>query len=642
MIQMIGNRATAAPESGGEASGARLPVDIQIGVETLADLLSQHRAGVYSNSSPVCTIPPKSDLRDARLAHADLSSFCLEGVKLAQADLSNANLQKARLRRADMRGACLAGADLRGADLSEVDLREASLAGADLRDNETPLRCAGLLLGGADLADARVPASLRVEADLKSTQDAAGMVNNIFLLLAAAIGYCALTMFTTTDDKLVPNASAALIPFIQSSVPIRNFFEFAPVALILVSLYFQLNLLLFFRTAGRVPRRFPDGSGLSERLSHWALSALLTRWHGPRNAAAREDPADHLAAGAAVFLFWWAVPLEILLLWVRYLACHDAGGSRALIALALGAVLMAAAAYRLSRLVTRGKNWSTEASPSAVLTLALILAVSGILMLRVSQSSAEGTDWGTFTSANFENREVSSRPEKWDEKNPVEVRGAKLAGINLAHVRAHLAFLAHADLHGAHLTYGNFSESDLRGADLRGADLTGTQFLGANLEGARLDNAVFLDQSLERSVCSASGRSAVHFQTFPEADLSGARFSEKADLCQVSFHGAHLAGTYLVSAELPQADLGEAILDKTHLSGAILEYADFKNSQLSGTDLSGSDLRNADFSGAEVDCPKADGANLDGATITDAQLRRIHMNDKTSLGQRPRVKSDCP
>ena len=221
-----------------------------------------------------------TDLSGALLANSDLSRLNLSDVILASSDLSNADLRKARLTQADLRWANLADADFRGADLTDADFREASLAGADLRDDDEPMRVAGILLGGADLSNATLAAQLPLEADLESARDAAGAVNNIFLVLATAIAYCALTMVTTTDEKLVPDASLALVPLIQTSVPIRNFFQFAPIAVILVSVYLQFNLVQFFRTAARLPGRFPDGAALSERVSSWALSALLLRWHG--------------------------------------------------------------------------------------------------------------------------------------------------------------------------------------------------------------------------------------------------------------------------------------------------------------------------------------------------------------------------
>ena len=305
-------------------------------------------------------------------------------------------------------------------------------------------------------------------------------------------------------------------------------------------------------------------------------------------------------------MFWCAAPLEIALLWLSYLACHEKVGNLTLSALTLLSIFIAGLAYGAARAAARGETLFAIMKPATALTFFMLLAILGVVMVRVSMSSAMGADIG-IAAANFENREVSARPEKWDEKNPMEVRGAKLALANLAHAHAKLAFLAHADLRRADLTSGDFKESDLRGAILQGAVLVGANFEKARLGNATLEGATFLQKEQEDSACSPGDKSPDHFQLFPRADLTEARFSKRARVCHVSFHGATLTGTYLDEVKLPHADLGEAVLKETHLSGAILAFADLQFAQLVQADLRNSNLEGADLTGAKVDCPMPTG-----------------------------------
>eukprot|EP00727_Mastigamoeba_balamuthi_P010434 m51a1_g6012 hypothetical protein (738) ;mRNA; r:65748-68497 len=98
-----------------------------------------------------CTRGRALYLPRARLRGLDLRGLCsAPGALLAAADLSGSDLRGAALPRSDARRALLAGADLRGACLRGSDLRGVRLASV-----------AGRSLAGADLSDARLPASLQ-------------------------------------------------------------------------------------------------------------------------------------------------------------------------------------------------------------------------------------------------------------------------------------------------------------------------------------------------------------------------------------------------------------------------------------------------------------------------------------------------
>lgn len=66
-----------------------------------------------------------------------------------------------------------------------------------------------------------------------------------------------------------------------------------------------------------------------------------------------------------------------------------------------------------------------------------------------------------------------------------DLRGARLAGADLARANLQRADRRDAQLEGARLALANLQRADLRGARLGGADLTGADLTGADLGGAR-------------------------------------------------------------------------------------------------------------------------------------------------------------
>jgi uncharacterized protein YjbI with pentapeptide repeats len=421
-------------------------------------------------------------------------------------------------------------------------------------------------------------------------QEAATTVNNVFLVLATSLAYCCLTIITTTDDKLVPNQATAPLPLIQTSVPITNFFLFAPIALIVVFGYLQLNLISFFRAASRLPSTFPDGTPLPEKISQWALSALLRHWQ-----AGSSDSAGPMARGAswaAVTLLWVATPLVVLLLWVRYLPCHDRAGNLLLAAL----VLVTFAVAVLSFGATRREFCFELPRPffQQGKTKKIAAMMCTVVLIGTASIDTAGGGWLCMllpARADFADREVSSRPEKWDEKNPKEVRGAKLAEKNLAYANAGRAFLAHADFHDSWLNRANLRESNLRGADF--------------------SSAHFLDRNREDDICKPEYLGDT-FPLFQRAHMELAQFSDHAMLCAVSFAFADLTDVRLEDATLTHADFTYANLTRTHLRLADLRYARFDYATLVDTDFSGADLTCAEAKGAIINNVNATKATLAG------------------------------
>jgi len=137
----------------------------------------------------------------------------------------------------------------------------------------------------------------------------------------------------------------------------------------------------------------------------------------------------------------------------------------------------------------------------------------------------------------------------------------------------------------------NLREAKLHGVDLRAAKLDKTNLDRANLSGADLSEA---DLSLADLV---------------EADLSGADLSDadlglanlsKADLRRADLSGADLRFAYLLRANLGQANLSGADLGFADLGGANLGQANLRQANLPRADLWAANLGGTDFTEAHA------------------------------------------
>jgi hypothetical protein len=234
----------------------------------------------------------------------------LEEADLRECALRGSDIRKAQLSRADLRGAKLTAADLRGASLASADLR-------DLEDPDQPTETADVSIAGADLSDARLPATFGLEDVLGKFQELAAATLNIFLFFAAGLAYSLLMAITNTDDKLLPNYATLALPFLQTTVPISAFFIFTPLILLLPFSYLHFHLLRFFRVAARLPSILPDGSQGYDCARPWILTVLLRRLvqKSTDYADTRWVGARLLGEPITVFFIWFGAPVAIFVFW---------------------------------------------------------------------------------------------------------------------------------------------------------------------------------------------------------------------------------------------------------------------------------------------------------------------------------------
>jgi uncharacterized protein YjbI with pentapeptide repeats len=602
----------------------------------LAEILDQHKQWVESGGETGV----RAELGAVNLAHADLTGVNLEGASLQRATLSGADLSMANLR-----GASLVQANLRNANLLGTELRGANLMGANLYGAE------GLWvgrLGGTNLFDAILPETIAAFDSTKAIADASKFARWFYFLILGASLACIALIVTTTDVRLVVDASA--IPYVRFGriLDMTSFYMGAPLLLFALYLRFHFLLLRLWGSMSGLPAVFRDGQTL-EKDGPWYLMGLVRRHF--RWMREGRSPFWVLETVVATALAYWVVPATLFLFWLRYLVRQDFRGT---LLHAFLLTLSVAAATCVPTIVARvlqpgdllrhkTKNlWrlSLATARVALLTgLALLIFSLGVNRglpsdsnIASQHSRASILRWASDAMQSIGYRPYAELTEamlsgppphgNWSEEALSAVPGAKLNEMNLRFARAYKAYLVNAKLWRANLEGGYFSEADLRGANLREAVLK-----DAVLDRALASKTVMVSADATRG-------------NFTGADLRGADFSfatlEDARLSNVRLGGAsmyavNLRNALMLRSDLTRADMRDTKMEHATLSFAILEQTDLSSARLveasatgalfKGTILMDADLHDADLRGASFPGAIFRGTTVTGAAVAGADFR---------------------
>ena len=167
-------------------------------------------------------------------------------------------------------------------------------------------------------------------------------------------------------------------------------------------------------------------------------------------------------------------------------------------------------------------------------------------------------------------------------------------------------------LRGRDLRFAKLDRSDLHQADLTGADLRRASLAGTDLSGAWLSCAdpetFYLTTDRKGAGCSKAGR---------------------ADFTKAKLTNANLLGIDLRGANLSEANLAGAIVSNGLLTGADLSSAHLENAQLEAAELQGAQLLFARMQGANLNGARLQGANLASSRLQGAYLRRADLRRRS-------------
>jgi uncharacterized protein YjbI with pentapeptide repeats len=170
------------------------------------------------------------------------------------------------------------------------------------------------------------------------------------------------------------------------------------------------------------------------------------------------------------------------------------------------------------------------------------------------------------------------------------------------------------DLRFAKLDRSDLHQADFTGSDLRGASLIGTDLTGVWMQCADISQLLMTEDRAAGN-CTTARRAK-----FTRARLDGARMTG-IDLRGAKLDEANLEGADLSYSLLQGANFASARLDKAELTGGVqAQGANFIVANLQGADLTGAQLQGADFSNADLTGAVLSFASLDVAGLRDAKL----------------------
>lgn len=468
---------------------------------------------------------------------------------------------------------------------------------------------------------------------LEAVNSSSDTAHTGWLIFLAIMTYLVIAVAGVTHEALLLETPVQL-PILQVKIQLKQFFQFAPVVLVLFHLGILAQLVLLARKALEFDQaiRYLE---LSDRRAH----PLRLELHNFFLVQALAGPQRSVVMSGFLSLMSWltivTLPVVLLLyMQVAFLPYHDVTTTwinRIFLTLDIAGVLLIGVFLMRAETSFFLALWRSLAGhPASAAATGVLLA--GVAYLSYFSATVPGepldrigqklTAWsapaGTakLQEGGFALPFVSAAAD--GALFGIFRRNLVVTDSDLVRDREEGADKA-LRLRGRDLRFAKLDRTDLSGADLTGATLDGASLVGANLDKASLSCA---EPDL---VMLSDNRAAARCVSARGADFSRAR------LGQARLWGIDLAGARLDEAQLDGADLSNALLIGASLSSAHLDKADltggvqaqganFLNASLQGADLTGAQLQVSDLSSASLQGAILDFARLEGAILRNASL----------------------
>jgi len=472
---------------------------------------------------------------------------------------------------------------------------------------------------------------------LAAVNESSNTAHGAWLIFLGLMTYLMVAVAGVTHADLLRETPVSL-PILQVSIQLSQFFQFAPVILVLLhlGLVSQLSLLakktLEFDHALRLLEA-------TDRRTH-PLRLELDNFFFVQAIAGPERST--IMSGFLHGMSWLTLVVlpVVLILYIQavFLPYHDVAITWShRVALLVDILMLALIGVFLMRAETsfpRAFARTTTAHPIRFTLTVGVLGLITLFSLFVATIPGEAIDRMGREAAGL-------RGDDGEGPRDSRIRGGTWLGFLGGHADGRLLGLFSRNLvvtdtdlvadkdvtegeptlklRGRDLRFARLDRSDLHQADLTGADVSGASFVGADLRGIWLQcadvNELLLTDDRARAQCATARR----------ADFSRARL-EKAQMVGIDLRGARLEETRLVEAEMPYAlltgtNFSSARLEKADLTGGVqAQGANFLIASLQGADLTGAQLQFADFSSAGMQGATLDYAAMQGAVLRDADL----------------------
>jgi uncharacterized protein YjbI with pentapeptide repeats len=468
---------------------------------------------------------------------------------------------------------------------------------------------------------------------LEAVNSSSDTAHTGWLIFLAIMTYLMIAVAGVTHEALLLETPVQL-PILQVNIQLKQFFQFAPIVLVLFHLGVLAQLVLLARKALEFDHaiRFLE---TSDKRTH-PLRLELHNFFFVQGIAGPQRSA--VMSGFLNIMSWLTIvilPVVLLLyMQVAFLPYHDVTTTwinRIFLSLDIAGVLLIGVFLMRAETSFFQAFWrSTFAHPLSSIATALVLALVAFLSFFSATVPGEPLD---RIGQKLMAWTVPSEGGKVQQgRFSLPFLSAAADGTLFGIFRRNL-IVTDSDLtsdrqeggektlrlRGRDLRYAKLDRTDLSGADLTGASLDGASLVGANLQNASLSCAepdiVMLSDNRVAAKC-ASARNI----DLTRAQLGRARLWG-VDLRGAKLDEAQLDGADLSSSLLTGASLSSAHLDKAELTGGVqAQGVNFLNASLQGADLTGAQLQLADFTSAAMQGAVLNFARLEGAVLRGADL----------------------
>lgn len=457
-----------------------------------------------------------------------------------------------------------------------------------------------------------------------------------WLIFLAIMTYFMIAVAGVTHRDLLLETPVSL-PMLQVQIQLAQFFQFAPLILVL----FHLGVISQLVLLARKTLEFDNAIRLiepGERRTH----PLRLELHNFFFVQAIAGPhRSRVMSGFLHGMAWLTLVVlpVVLILYIQvvFLPYHDLGitwSHRAALLVDVGMLVLIGVFLMRAEASFFQAFWRTTlAHPLSVLFTSMVLGLATLFSFFAATVPGEALDRVGQSLFGIEHQSGGSRSRRQASGFALPFLKVRADGSLFGVFRRNLVvtdtdLVSDKDvtpgeptlnLRGRDLRYAVLDRSDLHQADLTGANLDEASLVGSDLRGAWLQcadlNQLLLTDDRELAVCTSARRA-----DFSRARLAAVRMTG-IDLAGGRLEEASMEAAELAYSQLIGANFASARLDKADLTGGVqAQGANFLIGSLQGADLTGAQLQFADFSSAIMQGAVLNLAHLEGAVLRDADL----------------------
>jgi uncharacterized protein YjbI with pentapeptide repeats len=468
---------------------------------------------------------------------------------------------------------------------------------------------------------------------LEAVNHSSDTAHTAWLIFLAVMAYLLIAVAGVTHKDLLLETPVSL-PILQVNIQLSQFFQFAPVLLVLMHLGVVSQLTLLARET----LEFDHSVRLleaTEKRTHPLRLELNNFFFVQAIAGPYRSKVMSAFLHGMSWLTLVVLPVVLLLyIQVVFLPYHDVRitWTHRIALLADIAMLIAIGVFLMRAETSFVKAFmrTTSSHPASFISTIFVLLFVTVFSFFFATIPGEQLDRWTQKILGFNNEDETGQSPRYVAGYAVPWLTFGSEGSLLGVFKRNLIVtdtdlvvdkdqtpgepsvsLRNRDFRYAKLDRSDLHQADLTGSDLRGASLTGVDLRGAWLQCADVTQLILTEDRVAAN-CTTARRADFSRAKLDQAHMTG------VDLRNAKLEEAKLEGVELAYSLVQGANFTSARLDKADMTGGIqAQGASFLLATLQGADLTGAQLQDADFSSA----------NMQGAILNFAQLQAANLRD---------------